>query len=105
MSKDFKISLGLSNLRKSVNLNLDYTTSTATLNGKPINLDVRNFMNKICEITSSWEEKMINENILDGLSYFVYIQKDGKIKKYEGQNKFPKNFSQFIILLDEVNEW
>ncbi len=103
MSNDFKISLGLSSLRKCFNLNLDYSNQTAVLNGEPFKMDVRPFMDKICNIVTDWEEKLINLAILDGLAYHIFIQKDGKIKKYEGRNKFPPNFNEFLNLLSEVN--
>lgn len=105
MSNEFKISLGISNLRKCFNLNLDYKTASAKLNEKPFEMDVRPFMEKVLKIVADWPENLADNSILDGLAYHVYVQKDAQIKKYQGKNKFPSNFFEFIKLLDEVGLW
>ena len=42
---------------------------------------------------------MVNYFIIDGESYSVKVEKDGKVYEYEGRNKFPKNYRDFINLL------
>ena len=89
MNNKFKINLGFANLAKTVVLNLDYENNKAVLNNKSYKMDVRGFMDKLATIVSSWEEVMINNSILDGISYHVYLQRNGELKKYVGRNKFP----------------
>lgn len=101
-----KILLGLTTINKTMNLKIDRNTHEAWLNNQPFELDIDNFSRKILRIISSWEEKMINKKTLDGISYFVYVQMDdGKKYKYDGKNKFPKNFDEFIKALSETKIW
>ena len=46
---------------------------------------------------------MVNDFIIDGEEYSVKIEKDGKNYLYEGRNKFPKNYRDFINLLRSAN--
>ena len=88
-------------INKSTHLQIDTDRKEATLNSKKISLDVDGFARKLLPIVSSWEHKMINNFILDGLSYSVTIIDNGKESKYEGKNKFPKNFNEFTGLLED----
>lgn len=94
-----KILVTLTNLYNSIALKLDCEKNEATLNGKQIKLNVPIFSSKLLSIVSSWDNKMINDMVLDGISYSVEINKDGKRYKYEGRNDFPDNYNEFISLL------
>lgn len=94
-----KITVTLQNLTKFVNLEIDDRKNEAKLNGEKIELDIPKFASKLLTIVSSWEEKMVNYFIIDGESYTVKIEKDGKVYNYEGRNKFPQNYRDFTTLL------
>ena len=43
----------------------------AMLGGKPIQLEVAPFASRLLTIVSSWEERMVNDFIIDGEEYSV----------------------------------
>ena len=96
-----KIVVNVFTMHKSTYLQIDTNTKQASLNSKKIALDVDLFANRLLKIVSSWENKMINNFILDGISYSVTIDNNGVETKYEGKNKFPKNFQEFTELLED----
>ena len=96
-----KIEVEIKNLRQYKHLEIDTEAQTATLNGEQIEIDIPLFSARLLAIVSSWEEKMVDYTIMDGVYYSVQIEKDGKTKKYIGQNKFPKNYKLFTNLLQE----
>lgn len=100
-----RIRVGMNTLTKNMILNLNYEKNQAICNGVAVEIDVKPFCEKLLTIVSSWDKKMVNTNILDGLSYYVKIEKDGKKYSYVGQNKFPHNFNEFLELLSENKIW
>ena len=100
-----KITLTTRSLTNSVYLTLNDETNEAKLNGNKISIDIQRFSSRLLTIISSWAPKMINTNILDGLSYSVKVEKDGKEYNYKGSNKFPDNFREFTNLLTEYKIW
>jgi len=105
MSDNLKIMLTINTNVKRVCLKIDYNNKTALFNNKTINIDTDYFSSKILQIVSSWDNKMINPKIVDGMKYSVAIQKDGKKYNYIGENKFPNNFNELLKLLKEANIW
>ncbi len=101
----FKIKLGVSTLNKTISLTIDYDNQTAELNGENFDLNIKPFVSDLTSIVSSWQNEMKDDSIKDGISYFVHIKKDGKVYKFEGLNKFPNNFDEFMFLLEEANVW
>lgn len=61
--------------------------------------DIPSLVGRIRAIVSSWEHKMINENVFDGLHYHVTFCKDGVKETYRGENRFPANYREFRNLL------
>lgn len=72
------------------------------VNGKEKNVNVDSFVFRLKKIVEEWDEFMIDDSIMDGLSYSVSISENGSKKTYEGRNKFPNNFFSFISLMDGV---
>lgn len=111
--EDLTISLGAySTFGAGVRLYIDYGKDIAykrenSENGVTVSLltdDIPALVHRIREIVSSWEHEMVNNNILDGMSYHVTFYKNGiKEADYQGQNKFPNNFADFINLLWSSN--
>lgn len=102
---NYKIMLGISTLHSSMNLKIDYDNQSAELNGEKFDLKIKPFVSNLTRIVSSWESEMKNDSIKDGISYFVHIKKDGKVYNFDGENKFPDNFDEFILLLEEAKVW
>ena len=100
-----KIMLGVSTLNKTISLTIDYEKQSAELNGEKLNLEIKPFVRDLTRIVSSWQNEMKESSVQDGISYFVHIKKDGKIYKFDGLNKFPDNFDEFILLLEEAKVW
>lgn len=98
-----KIAVKIFTLTNSTYLTLNDETNEVKLNGKKINLEIAPFANRLLSIVSSWQERMINPMILDGIQYSVTIEKNGKTKSYEGRNKFPDNYREFMMLLQSEN--
>ncbi len=100
-----KITVSVFNMYNSRYLVLDDEKNEATFNGQKVNIDIKPFASRLLAIVSSWDERMVNEMVLDGESYFVKIEKDGKVYTYEGRNKFPVNYRDFVGLLRENKLW
>ena len=100
-----KITVSVFNMYKSRYIVLDDEKNEATFNGKKVELDIPPFASKLLTIISSWDNRMVNDMVLDGESYSVKVEKDGKVYNYEGRNKFPLNYRDFIDLLRDNNLW
>ena len=101
----YKIMLGVSTLNKTISLTIDYDNQSAELNGEKFDLQIKSFVRDLTRIVSGWKNEMKDNTINDGLSYFVHIKKDGKVYKFDGLNKFPDNFDEFMLLLEEAKVW
>ena len=74
------------------------------VNGTQQNINVETFMFHLNHVTNGWESKYENNDIMDGLSYSVVVDKGQEKFSSEGKNKFPKNFSSFLRLIEEVKK-
>ena len=74
------------------------------VNGKEKKINFDETIEKLINIVMSWQPKMINPFIVDGLNYSVKIEKDGTLYSYEGANSFPDNFSKFEKLVRGLEE-
>lgn len=69
-----------------------------------LSIDIPKFVQRLSEITASWEHEMVDESILDGICYHVTVSKDGETTdEYQGQNKFPDNYLEFKALLRSLD--
>ena len=102
MTNNVKIEFGYYTIYKKVNIKVDVDKNLVIVNNNTSDADAKSLSKKILQIVSSWKEDMINKDVLDGLNYYVNIQKDKKITKYEGANLFPENFDKFFKLIQEV---
>ena len=100
--EDTKIVLGIRSANNSFELKIDYATQKAILNGENFNMNIKPFVSKLMCIVSSWEKEMKTPS-MDGISYYVHIKKDGKTYNFDGLNKFPDNFDEFLYLLYKEN--
>ena len=74
------------------------------VNGMQQKINTETFMFHLNYIVKDWEPKYENNSILDGLSYSVVIDKGQDKFSSKGINKFPKNFSSFLQLIEEVKK-
>ena len=74
------------------------------VNGIQQKINIETFMFHLKYIVEDWEPKYENNNLLDGLSYSVVIDKGQDKFSSKGINKFPKNFSSFLQLIEEVKK-
>lgn len=72
------------------------------INGKHVDVDIDDFIFKICDITMQWPEKLINKSIVDGNRVKIIIKDKSFAKEMKFINKFPNNFSEFQTLVNEV---
>ena len=105
MSDDYKILLGYQTMSESTTIKLDFTNNKVFLNNKPIKMEAKRLCRQIVSTVSSWENEMTDNSTLDGVEYYVKIQKDKKIYSYVGANKFPDNFNDFLTLICEVKNY
>ena len=102
MTDEEKILITYSTMHETTDIKINCTTNEAFYEDEKVDVDIRSFKHRLFEIVNLWDEEMINDNILDGISYSVSIQIHGKLISYHGRNKFPVNFKKFQRLIDEV---
>ena len=63
-------------------------------------------LRKIMNITKDYEDKYINDTIIDGKEYRIYIiYNNGKKRKIIGKNRYPEKFSRFLeIIKEDIDE-
>ena len=74
------------------------------VNGTQQNINSETFMFHLNNIVEDWQPKYENNSMIDGLSYSVVIDKGQDKFSSTGRNKFPKNFSSFLRLIEEVKK-
>lgn len=72
------------------------------INGQQKQVDCENFLRRLFCIITPWEKQLVNYGVLDGESYSVKITEGDDITEYIGKNKFPKNYREFVKLINEV---
>ena len=72
------------------------------VNGIEKEADIEKFLRRLFCIVASWESELINLAVLDGESYEINIDDGINVAKYIGKNKYPKNYGEFINLINEV---
>ena len=97
-----KVLIKILNQNEVINISADDEVGKVIVNGKEVEFESGYFIHRVVVITSSWEEKMINNNIFDGFSYKIKLVKGRKEKVFEGKNSFPKNYGEFEKLIGEV---
>jgi hypothetical protein len=61
------------------------------------------FLDKLFRITDSWNEKYINNSILDGMEWRIIIKfKNEKFKSFSGKNDYPNNFEALDEIMKEL---
>ena len=66
------------------------------------NIDVECFLRRLFCIVATWKNTLIDLSIVDGESYEVFIDDGQNNAKYVGKSRYPKNYNEFIKLIDEV---
>lgn len=60
-------------------------------------------MNLFMTLINSWNEKYINNKVLDGFELKILVEyENNKTKSVYSKNKFPPNFSEFKSLLGDI---
>ena len=97
-----KVFIKLINQNQVINIFADDEEKGVYLNDKLVEVDAKYFVGRVAVITSSWDEKMIDNSKVDGISYKVKLVKGEREKVFEGKNMFPKNYDEFDSLIGEV---
>jgi len=64
---------------------------------------VMQYFDKLFRIIGDWENKYVNNNIIDGTEWQLQITyKNGKTKHYLGRNSFPDNFEYLDKIKYEI---
>ncbi|MBR2970172.1 MAG: hypothetical protein IKC49_03865 [Clostridia bacterium] len=66
------------------------------------NYQADRFIFKVGTMVKDWPNELINEKILDGLTYKIVINKKDQELKYTFKNKFPEDIYRLDTLVDEV---
>lgn len=97
-----KVKIIISSAFEKQTIEIDTKTNTCLLNGYKKAINTYDFTDKLCSIVLGWHSEYINENILDGESFFVEIEDENMTKKYVGKNSYPYNYNEFLKLVKGV---
>jgi len=82
---------------------IDADKKTFEINGiKLDNPNINEAIFVICQLSSTWPNKLENNNIMDGLRCKIIIEDGNEKKSFLFINKFPKDFFMLINYLVEV---
>lgn len=62
----------------------------------------KEYFEKLLKITSEWENKYYNNEILDGNQWYVKIEYDDNKLSYSGSNQYPDNWGEFENFLEYI---
>ena len=99
-----KIVIKISNLITSLNIQVDDEKGMFLLNNKAIDVDIEKFVSSLTTILASWQQKMVDESVIDGEEYSVKLRIGTKTRTYIGKNKFPSNYRDFKKLIEGVTK-
>ena len=68
-----RVLIKILNQNEVINISADDEVGKVIVNGKEVEFESGYFIHRVVVITSSWEEKLINNNIFDGLSYKIKL--------------------------------
>lgn len=61
------------------------------------------FLDRLIRTIANWENRYVNENVVDGSIWQLKIIFKNNIKwNYSGRNSYPLNFENFIILKNKL---
>lgn len=92
-------------LREKVVIRAYSTNKKFLLNGEKVDFNVDKFCYHICDMTARWPEKLVNEDIVDGLRYSIVIKHADCKEHYTFVNKFPEDIQRLSSLIREVEEY
>lgn len=70
----------------------DEEKKACVVNGERRDINVEVCMQEILNVLCSAEEVMVDESVVDGITYTFTIEKDKKTRDYYFKNAFPKGF-------------
>ncbi len=97
-----KIKIKIFSPRTIINLKLDGEKEFIEFNGRELNKNVEDYINRILNIVSSWQNSYYNPMILDSENFEVEIIKNKETKKFGGAGNFPENYAELKKLIGEI---
>jgi len=80
----------------------DYIQNLLLVNGKAVEKDISRLYADIMELIKTWPKELKNLEIVDGLSLKISYREKGKEIIHNFINKFPENFDELSLILEEV---
>ena len=97
-----KIKISVKTLNSHKIYKIDDEERVFTINNKKINTSIERTVFFITQITTDWPDKMLNNNIVDGIEVKISLKSDYLNRTLRFKNSFPKDFYTLINYLDEV---
>ncbi|MBR4407246.1 MAG: hypothetical protein IKT27_02930 [Clostridia bacterium] len=98
-----QIYIKIINQRGVLNIKGDENANLVEVNGDKIDFDARYFVGKMSQIVFLWEDKYIDNTMLDGVEFRVRVVNDKNEERVIcGRNAFPENYDEFENLIGEV---
>lgn len=69
------------------------------VNGNVKEINVASTMQSLLNVLCDAEQAMVNNRVIDGITYEITILKDSQIRNYHFKNNFPKGFAHFTEIL------
>lgn len=68
-------------------------------NGNVKEINVASTMQSLLNVLCGAEQAMVNNRVIDGITYEITILKNGETRNYYFKNSFPRGFAHFAEIL------
>lgn len=97
------ILININSYKNNYEIQVDGKEKIIWVNSKSVKVDVDKFISRLEKIISSWENRYISYSpVTDSENYEIIITKGNDVYTYQGINKFPPNYNEFIKLIKEI---
>lgn len=98
-----KISVKARTLNKSFFVKFCEDEKIFLFNDKQCKMNMDEFKHRLLDIVVYWDRQMVAQRGVFEEEFEVKIDKDGEIFSFYGYGKYPRNYSDFIRLLEDCS--